>query len=153
MMVSIMRWLRRMLPPLWLVFLAIGFFMVMEGMYFWLRYYIIDLQTSAEISQQFIKIRDGSVTAMMVLYGAFRVAAFHPLFQPKYRAWLRQTPWTWRKSLPLGPIHLVWIDAIVLGVVLLLLHGSIQGRVWIVEAFFFAYLGVLGYSFWRTGPR
>ena len=88
----------------------------------------------------------------MAAYGVFRVAAFHPVFRPKYRGWLEQTPWTSRKPLPLGPIHLVWQDVLVLGIVVLALHGTPLGRVWASWAFLLAYLGTLGVSFWLTGP-
>ena len=64
----------------------------------------------------------------------------------------RTNAWTIRKPLPLGPIHLVWQDAIVLGIVMLALHGTLFGRVWALGAFFLAYLGTLGVSFWLTGP-
>jgi hypothetical protein len=48
-------------------------------------------------------------------YGAYRVVRFHPAFQTDYRDWLRQTPWRVGKPLPLGPVHLVLQDAVILG--------------------------------------
>ena len=97
-------------------------------------------------------MRDGLAAVIMAAYGVFRVAAFHPVFRPKYRGWLEQTPWTGRKPLPLGPIHLVWQDVVVLGIVVLALHGTPLGRLWAPWAFLLAYLGTLGVSFWLTGP-
>jgi hypothetical protein len=99
-----------------------------------------------------LKPRDGFVILAMAAFGVFRAAAFHPMFRPKYREWLELTPWTIRKPLPLGPIQVVWQDAIVLGIVMLALHGSLLGRVWALWAFFLAYLATLGISFLLTGP-
>jgi hypothetical protein len=46
-------------------------------------------------------------------YGIYRIAAFHPVVNPNYRAWLEQTPWTPDKPLPCGPLQLVPQDLIV----------------------------------------
>ena len=54
------------------------------------------------------------------LYGGFRVIAFHPVYRPKYRAWLESTPWTSGKPLPVGPVSLVWEDGVVLSLLCLL---------------------------------
>ncbi|MEX0704335.1 MAG: hypothetical protein WD069_19700 [Planctomycetales bacterium] len=47
-----------------------------------------------------------------VAYAIFRVAAFHPGYRPEYRKWLAQTPWRSGMPLPLGPVRLVWQDAL-----------------------------------------
>lgn len=49
------------------------------------------------------------------LYGAWRVVWFHPVYQPEYLGWLRQTPWSHEKPLPGGPIHLVPQDGVFVG--------------------------------------
>jgi hypothetical protein len=149
----LIRWLRLILPPLWVILVAVFFCMIIEGLYLWTRFCLSVPEIAEETSRQFLKARDGSVAAMMAVFGIFRVTAFHPLFRLKYRTWLEHTPWTGRKPLPLGPIHLVWQDAILVGVAILSLHGSTQGRLWPFVSFLSAYLGVLGFSFWSTGPR
>jgi hypothetical protein len=50
------------------------------------------------------------------VYAAHRVLSFHPAFRPDYRQWLETTPWTSRHPLPVGPIHLVAQDVLVLAV-------------------------------------
>lgn len=152
MIASFLRWSRRTLPPAWAIVPALGFILFVEGLYLWVRW-CISVPEIAEITAQvLLRGRDGFVAAVMALYGIFRVMAFHPLFRPRYRDWLEQTPWTVNKPLPLGPIHLIWQDVILVGLAMLSLHDSTQGRPWPLLAFFFAYLGVLGVSFWRTGP-
>jgi hypothetical protein len=47
-----------------------------------------------------------------VAYGVYRVVAFHPIFQPEYRAWLKTTPWTSRHPLPFGPVALRGYDVV-----------------------------------------
>jgi hypothetical protein len=49
-----------------------------------------------------------------VIYGAYRVIAFHPAFRPGYREWLRTTPWQTSLALPLGPVHLTLGDALLM---------------------------------------
>lgn len=49
-----------------------------------------------------------------LVYAGFRVYAFHPAFRKDYRDWLKQTPWRWGLPLPLGPVHLVPQDLVIL---------------------------------------
>lgn len=56
-------------------------------------------------------------------YGAFRAVAFSPVFRAGYRRWLELTPWTAEMPLPLGPVHLVWQDLVVVA-----LLGILAGR-------------------------
>lgn len=149
---SLFNWLRRTLPPLWIVFVLVVFFAVFEGVLFWAQTYINEAKTAAEFAGQCLKIRGMAAAVIMGLYGLFRVAAFHPIFQPKYRLWLAQTPWTAKKPLPLGPIRLGCQDLIVLGVMLLFLRGWTLERIWVADAFLLVYVAALGYSFFRTGP-
>ena len=56
-----------------------------------------------------------AVTVAAMVYGLFRVAAFHPLYRVGYGKWLRSTPWHAGLPLPLGPVTLAWRDVPVLG--------------------------------------
>ncbi len=53
-------------------------------------------------------------------YGAARVLVAHPFYRTDYREWLERTPWTSAIRLPLGEPRLVWTDAFILGLVVLL---------------------------------
>ncbi len=55
-----------------------------------------------------------------VFWGVRRVAAFHPWYNGDYRQWLRLTPWTSRKPLPMGPVVPTWGDGLYLATILLL---------------------------------
>jgi hypothetical protein len=59
------------------------------------------------------------VVCLLIAYSLYRVIAFHPAYNPGYRRWLESTPWTWRKGLPGGPVHLTWEDAIILFAIVL----------------------------------
>jgi hypothetical protein len=86
-----------------------------------------------------------------VQYGISRVTALHPVFQAGYLAWLNTTPWTSRKPLPLGPVHLVWEDALILGPLALLSARLPEPRpTAVLCAFLLCYLGTLVVSFWLT---
>jgi hypothetical protein len=52
---------------------------------------------------------------MAITYGFLRGGLYHPVFDEKYRNWLATTPWTPRHPLPKGPVYLVWVDLIVIG--------------------------------------
>lgn len=51
-----------------------------------------------------------------VVYGFYRVFYFHPLYRPDYRRWLMSVPWSVDHRLPLGPVHLVPQDLLIVGV-------------------------------------
>ena len=53
-----------------------------------------------------------------VVYALYRLWRFHPACNGTYAAWLRLSPWTSDKPLPLGPVHPVWQDAAVIGVLM-----------------------------------
>lgn len=49
-----------------------------------------------------------------IVYPLYRLARFHPAINQSYGHWLKLAPWTAGKPLPLGPIHPVWQDFVVL---------------------------------------
>src|SRR5436190_8238008 len=57
-------------------------------------------------------IRIVILVAAAGVYAFFRLWRFHPACNPAYCAWLEMSPWTASKPLPVGPIHLVWQDAV-----------------------------------------
>lgn len=55
-----------------------------------------------------------------VVYGLYRSIAFHPVWRAPYRNWLAVSPWRPGLPLPLGPVHLVWQDALFMAVLVAL---------------------------------
>jgi hypothetical protein len=90
--------------------------------------------------------------AALGAYGVFRVVAFHPFYRPGYRQWLESTPWTAGKPLPNGPIHFVWVDAVlfVVGSAPAWWEGDMAPVVSLSVVLAF-YLLALGTSLWGTG--
>ncbi|HLJ11652.1 MAG TPA: hypothetical protein VKU82_10700 [Planctomycetaceae bacterium] len=85
----------------------------------------------------------------VVSYAAYRVLAFHPIFIPEYRIWLARTPWTIHLPLPVGPVHLVAQDALVVGLlagVAWLEHPAIRVP-HLVVMFLFSYEVCMALSF------
>jgi hypothetical protein len=74
---------------------------------------------SAAISDmpEIVLIRKIMLCGAAAVYAAFRLVRFHPACYPGYAGWLRLTPWTSDRPLPLGPVHPGWQDAIVLAVI------------------------------------
>lgn len=64
------------------------------------------------------------VLVACVLYGAFRVVRFHPACQPKYRDWLRGTPWNHGLPLPGGSVALGLRDVLVVILLTVLATGG-----------------------------
>src|SRR5262245_22736690 len=76
----------------------------------------------------FFRMNDGAEVLQFVAYGfvggyaVYRVAGFHPGYRAGYYLWLRGTPWSSQKPLPMGPVHLVWQDVLLLATVFALTY-------------------------------
>ena len=101
-----------------------------------------------------LKIRPG--TALLLIsaayYGIHRAVSLHPYYRQDYRKWLERTPWDVDKSLPMGPIELIWEDGLVLGVLILAnlclpVHHSVR----ILNMFLIAHSILLTFPLWHTG--
>jgi hypothetical protein len=62
-----------------------------------------------------MNIRAGILATAAGFYALYRLWRFHPACNSAYAAWLKTSPWTPQKPLPLGPVHPVWQDVVVLG--------------------------------------
>jgi hypothetical protein len=130
------------------MFLILGcLFLMFEGPVLYLEW-----RTGARAAN--INVRPGRVLLYVTsgFYGIYRAVALHPFYLEDYRKWLELTPWTIRKSLPLGPIELVWEDTIVLGVFLLI--GLTQPEplsVRMLCVFLIFHSLLLMATFWTTG--
>jgi hypothetical protein len=101
-----------------------------------------------------LRIRPGKLLliAGAALLGIHRVRTFHPYFQPDYLRWLKSTPWTVRKPLPVGPVELVPEDALAVGGLMLICMTQIQFHsIELVNVFLFSHLIALVGTFWWTG--
>jgi hypothetical protein len=77
------------------------------------------------------------------VYGAGRIALFHPVLNEQYRTWLETTPWQDDKPLPAGPIQQVPQDLIVLIAMMLLTRELSLLVLALPVAFLVGYLAVL----------
>jgi hypothetical protein len=86
------------------------------------------------------------------LYGFGRVLLFHPFANTGYAKWLATAPWRPGMPLPLGPVHLVGRDLLVL-VPLALLAQFASGGSWLIPPLVFGvcYLLPLWLAFWGRG--
>jgi hypothetical protein len=108
-------WLRVVLPPWWslatfagvLAILELFAHTVLRGTSHW------DVDTR-ELALLAHSPRDVWLAAALVFYGAFRVLARHPSYRPAYAEWLARTPWHGQLALPLGPVHLMPQDGLIL---------------------------------------
>ena len=101
------RW-RQMLPPLPLLMVWISLYCLT---------YLLDIgrivNFGVKTPGRGIVFRCLLLLIFSVLHGYFRVRNFHPAINRKYRDWLAITPWSWKKVLPQGPVHLIWIDFVI----------------------------------------
>jgi len=79
-------------------------------------------------------------------YAVFRIWRFHPACNHAYAAWLKLSPWTAERPLPLGPVHPVWQDAVVAGVFAFLAfaHAHINPLVPVMASGFVYLVGMTG---------
>ena len=77
---------------------------------------------------------------------------FTPTFYGDYLRWLKGTPWTVRKPLPLGPVELVPEDCLAI-CLLALLGKSLPDftSLYIINLFLFAHTLAITTSLWKTG--
>jgi hypothetical protein len=66
---------------------------------------------------EFMQMRAGILGTAAGFYALYRLWRFHPACNSSYAGWLKTSPWTPQKPLPLGPVHPVWQDAVVLGAI------------------------------------
>ena len=64
---------------------------------------------------EIVNVRLAIVLFTTVLYAVHRIINFCPLFRSGYGQWLTLSPWTFEKPLPMGPVHLTWVDSFVIG--------------------------------------
>ena len=70
---------------------------------------------SAEIGNIQVMMLGLVVQAAAGAFAGYRLVRFHPACNKAYAAWLKLSPWTAAKPLPLGPVHFVWQDVAVVG--------------------------------------
>jgi hypothetical protein len=130
------RWLRTTLPPD--VYIA-GFVLL---------YLLIDVVPRLLGADPDVAGRE-LITLALAIYAGFRVFAFHPVFLPDYRNWLASTPWTSRLPLPVGPVHFVFQDLVIVAGMLGLVALQYPGTSLIILMFwvFFVYVSCLTVSF------
>ncbi|MBX7254938.1 MAG: hypothetical protein K1Y02_01160 [Candidatus Hydrogenedentes bacterium] len=131
--------------------------LVPTGFYCWAWYstYAYGLAENAdyiaEMNALNLNVLRIGLSVAATVYGAYRVFAFHPIFNAGYFLWLRSTPYNGKQELPLGPLELVIED---LPFVLLCLGLSIAFQVtpWYgsILCLFTGYALVLGNAAYRT---
>lgn len=141
-------WLRVVLPPTGPIVVFVVLYALFEGAVLAMEWRLGQLLEDGRT------VRTGVVLLGMAcaIYGAFRVEAFHPFLRTGYRNWLKTTPWTSAKLLPLGPIHFVWQDAVMLAALGAL--GWFQRGfhpLWVVPLVGAGWLVAVGVTFRPTG--
>ncbi|MGO8750998.1 MAG: hypothetical protein ACLQNE_34060 [Thermoguttaceae bacterium] len=128
----IFRWNRLVLPPWWGFASFLLIYLFNEELCLYVGWW---LDPPGDVTE-FVRMRWLILGIGAVIFAVFRVT-FHPAHRPEYRAWLARTPWTVSKPLPLGPVHLIPQDIIILGLLLLLMRTT--GKELILEAFAFLF--------------
>jgi hypothetical protein len=139
------RWFRKAIPDDWwlrivaVIYLAPFFFNRWDG----------------ELGRIVLAIHWQLMVLCVTIYGCGRVATSHPVFRAGYRNWLRATPWTSKRPLPFGPIHLALQDLVVLGCWMLLEWRIFsEALAWRFLCLFLAsYVAALGVALFATAER
>ncbi len=115
MIAALNRALRQALPPLGMVQYVV---IITAG--FYVGEWLIMATTTAYFGawpEEWGQPRAYNMVIPLALFfqGCWRAAVINPALDKEYRDWLRSTPWTAARLLPLGPVHLVWQDALIVG--------------------------------------
>ncbi len=139
----LLTWVRVAAPPPWtpVLFLPV---LGLEVIFGWIWWHVGPMP-------EILKPRDVVLLIVATVLGGYRAWAHHPLFQAGYRNWLRQTPWTSRVPLIVGPLQLVPQDLLWFGLVLLVWHDPQFSRLYLPLSFLLAYLAVICVSCRPTG--
>jgi hypothetical protein len=131
-------------PPAWLTILFLLVYGLVTGAFWLLQLPLPHPEVVIWEFKEAKMVLAGILGSAGAAYALYRLARFHPLCNQRYGGWLRLSPWTPDKPLPLGPLHLVWQDAVVIAVLVAIAvgHARIDFAVPIV-AFALAYLGGL----------
>jgi len=132
------RW-RKVLPPLHITAALCTVYLLTYLM----DLYIIRL--GIPVPEGIGRIRIPILVLASALYGFYRVRVFHPFYNSKYWQWLCLSPWSIDKPLPQGPVHLIWVDVVILAVLTLCAYSNIP--------FFTAVPVVLSFSFFSPRLR
>lgn len=150
-----LRWLACLLPPGYVLAIAGLFYLVIEFLawqvagsfkgFFW--------PANGAAVQEIFRMRNAWLTAAAAAYGAWRVLAFHPFYRSSYAAWLKQTPWTSRYPLPMGPIRLAAPDVAVAAILLAATHSFTAAWLWIPVMLLVGHGMAVALALFWTGPR
>jgi hypothetical protein len=99
------RWLRVVLPIDQLAYIVLAVLLALTSVRL-----IRDRGPDDELAIWQIYVVYGST----ILYAAFRAIYFHPVENRRYGNWLADSPWKYPQPLPLGPLQLVWQDALLI---------------------------------------
>ena len=147
---ALIRWLRHVAPPVWLIAGVVACCGLFEGLYFWLSW-----QWGWQAVQtEFFAVRDLVCVVTALVLGVRRVAAYHPQFDSDYLGWLWLTPWKADRPLPKGPLHLVLQDIVIVGMLVgLMAHNANVSLVAVPLSFLLGYYLMLMLSLFAVDLR
>jgi hypothetical protein len=139
-------WLRVVLPADWTIFI---FFGLLGGAY--LVTYARSWLDDSDAWESLDTFRILLVGFTAAIYGFFRAIYFHPAENRHYGRWLKASPWRLPDPLPLGPLNLVWQDALIVALLTALFPGGSVWRLYVASLFLVAYSFSISFSHWRIG--
>ena len=151
--------IRVVLPPGWTIAVVVLAYGLIE-LVSWIEWWRFTFPPSRprDVTADYWKGFAFVLNAAAFAYGGFRVVAFHPFFRATYREWLQTSPWKHPQRLPLGPVHLVWQDLVIVGCLgLVMMRGAPSSVEWYVPLvspslyFLINYLVILGVTFLVPG--
>lgn len=109
----IVEWLQVMLPPHGLAIFLVGLALswVLEWAFMGMLY--VRYGAVPDDWNLMLGFRGWTIAALFG-WGVWRACLINPAYFPAYRQWLETTPWRAEQPLPLGPVQLMWQDALLL---------------------------------------
>lgn len=103
-------------PPVSVIVLFVIVWSILEGNLWLIKLAVPNAVSGISDMSEIRNVRVTILAGAAGVYALYRLWRFHPACNHAYAAWLKLSPWTADKPLPLGPIHVVWQDAVVIGV-------------------------------------
>src|ERR1051325_10631744 len=102
-------------PPLWLLALFMAVYGIFEVCIWLIQRPVLNIPEAVFDVPELRNLRSLILGIAAASFAIFRLGRFHPACNHAYATWLKSSPWTPNKSLPFGPLHLVWQDFVTVG--------------------------------------
>ncbi len=143
-----LNWMRQVLPRDTIVAAAAAIVIFLD-----LAQLLLVLRFGAAEEEFFQRVRLIVQILVIFFYAGHRVNTFHPANNVDYRQWLEMSPWTPRQPLPMGPVHLMPQDLLLVAVSMAVVRIPDDRVLYLPVVFLTTYGFAMAVTVWMTGQK